>query len=81
MNTAEETDPVGPIHPTVKEQVVDLYTDLAHEIEREVAEPHDSSQSDLLVQKHVTGVSISLFILISLFLLAVIAGIALYRHG
>ncbi len=68
-------------HASVKEQVAGLYKDLAHEVEREVAPPHDSSQSDSLVQKHVTGISITFFVLISLFLAAAIFAVGLYvRH-
>ena len=73
METAEP-------NPSVKEQVADLFQDLEHEIEREVAVPHDSSQSDVLVQKHVTGLAISFFVLIALFLVAAIAGIAIFMH-
>jgi hypothetical protein len=65
--------------PKVKDQIVELYEDLGHEIAVEV-ETHDSSQSDVLVKKHVTGIAISFFILIGLGLLAAIAGIALYTH-
>ena len=34
---------------TVKDQVVELYEDFEHEVEREAHSPHDSSQSDVLV--------------------------------
>ena len=40
-------------HATVKDQVVELYEDFEHEVEREVHSPHDSSQSDMLVGKHL----------------------------
>ena len=64
----------------VRQQVAELFCDVEHEVEREVAEPHDSSQSDSLIRNHVTGISISLFVLIEIFLAAVIVGITLYSH-
>jgi hypothetical protein len=67
-------------HPSVKEQVVDLYKDLEHEVERESSPAHDSSQSDVLVRKHVTGLAVSFFVLISVFLVAAIVAIARYTH-
>ena len=57
---------------TVKDQVVEMYEDFEHEIEREAHSPHDSSQSDMLVRKHINGLVITFFILIALALLAVI---------
>jgi hypothetical protein len=65
---------------TVKDQVVELYEDFEHEVEREVHIPHDSSQSDVLVGKHVNGLVITFFTLIALALLAVIVGYAMYTH-
>ena len=56
----------------VKDQVVEMYEDFEHEIEREAHSPHDSSQSDMLVRKHINGLVITFFILIALALLAVI---------
>ena len=56
----------------VKDQAVEMYEDFEHEIEREVHSPHDSSQSDALVRKHINGLIITFFILIALALLAVI---------
>ncbi len=67
-------------HHSVKEQVVDLFQDLEHEVERETSPAHDSSQSDVLVRKHVTGLAVSFFVLIALFLLAAIVAIAMYSH-
>jgi hypothetical protein len=67
-------------HSTVKEQVVELYGDFEHEVEREVRSPHDSSQSDVLVHKHINGLVITFFILIALALLAAIGGYAMYTH-
>jgi len=64
----------------VRQQVAELFYDVEHEVEREVAEPHDLSQSDSLIRNHVTGISVSLFVLIEIFLAAVIIGIALYSH-
>ena len=67
-------------HATVKDQVVELYEDFEHEVEREVHNPHDSSQSDMLVHKHINGLVITFFILIALALLAAIGAFAIYSH-
>jgi len=67
-------------HSTVKDQVVELYEDLEHEVQREVHNPLDSSQGDLLVRKHINGLAITFFILIALSLLAAIVGYAMYTH-
>ena len=68
-------------HATVKDQVIELYVDFEHEVEREVHSPHDSSQSDVLVRKHINGIVIAFFILIALSLLAAITAFAIYtRH-
>ena len=64
----------------IREQVAELFHDVEHEVQREVAEPHDLSQSDSLIRNHVTGISVSLFALIEIFLAAVIVGITLYSH-
>ena len=67
-------------HVTVKDQVVDLYEDFEHEVEREAHSPHDSSQSDVLVRKHINGIVIAFFILIALSLLVVIGAYAIHTH-
>jgi hypothetical protein len=67
-------------HATVKDQTVELFEDFEHEVEREVHSPHDSSQSDVLVRKHINGIAITFFILIALSLLAAIVGYAIYTH-
>ena len=68
-------------HATVKDQVVELYEDFEHEVEREMHSPHDSSQSDVLVRKHINGLVIFFFILIALSVLAAIGAFAIYsRH-
>jgi hypothetical protein len=59
-------------HATVKDQVVEMYEDFEHEVEREAHSPHDFSQSDKLVRKHINGLVITFFTLIALALLAVI---------
>jgi hypothetical protein len=66
--------------PSAKDQVLDLFHDLEHEVEREASPAHDSSQSDVLVKKHVTGLAVSFFVLISVFLVAVIVAITMYTH-
>jgi hypothetical protein len=74
-------------HPSVKDQasemVQDIQSEVTHEVKRIHAakEPVDPSQSDHVVRRHVAGLSITFFIGIALFLLAAIAGIAIYTHG
>jgi hypothetical protein len=65
---------------TVTDEVVELYQDFEHEVEREAHNPPDSSQSDVLVRKHINGLVIAFFILIALFIVAAIVGYALYTH-
>ena len=67
-------------HETVKDQVVEMYEDFEHEVEREAHSPHDSSQSDKLVRKHINGLVIVFFTLIALALLAVIVVGEFYTH-
>lgn len=67
-------------HATVKDQIVELYEDFEHEVEREAQSPHDSSQSDVLVRKHIDGLVIAFFVLIALALLVAIVGYAMYTH-
>jgi hypothetical protein len=67
-------------HSTVKDQIVEMYEDFEHEVEHEAHSPHDSSQSDMLVGKHINGLVIAFFILIALALLAVIAGGMIYTY-
>ena len=72
---------------SVKEQVVGLGRDLKGEVKHEVRQmratgsPADPNTTDELVQKHVTGLSISLFVIIALILLAAIGGIYWYSHA
>ncbi|HVC48381.1 MAG TPA: hypothetical protein VND90_14155 [Terracidiphilus sp.] len=67
-------------HSTVKDQAVELFEELEHEVEREVHNPLSSTQGDLPVQKHINGLAITFFILIALFVLAAIVGYAIYTH-
>ena len=64
----------------VKDQAVEMYEDFEHEIEGEAHSPHDSSQSDKLVQKHINGLVIAFFTLIALALLAVVVVGRIYTH-
>jgi len=72
---------------SVGQQAAEMYSEIGEEVKHEAhnmratGEPAQLNQSDRLVRRHVTGISISFFILIALFLLAAIAGIALYQHG
>jgi hypothetical protein len=65
-----------------KEMVKDIHSEVKHEVSRihDAKEPVDASQSDHVVRRHVTGLSITFFVLIGLFLVAVIAGIAIFGH-
>ncbi len=47
---------------------------------RNANEPVDPTHTDTVVRRHVAGLSISFFLLIALFLLAAIVGIAIYAH-
>jgi hypothetical protein len=47
---------------------------------RNTNEPVDPTHTDRVVRRHVAGLSISFFLLIALFLLAAIVGIAIYAH-
>ena len=65
-----------------KNMVQDVKGEVAHEVHRiHVAkEPVDPTQSDHVVRRHVPGLSISFFVAIGIFLLLVIAGIAIYTN-
>ena len=73
--------------PTVKEELTGFGKDLKNEVKHEVREMRrtgdvvDPNHTDELVQKHVTGLSISLFLIIALLLLAAIGGIYWYSHA
>ncbi len=83
---AYEPTGTGP-DPSVKEQVTGFGKDLKNEVKHEVRHmkatgaPADPATTDELVQKHVTGLSISMFLIIALVLLAVIGGIYWYSHA
>jgi hypothetical protein len=78
---------IGETTKNVKQQTGDMVSDITDEVKHEVhniryvKEPVDPTHSDKLVRRHVTGLSISFFVLIALFLVAVIAGIAIYEHA
>jgi len=65
-----------------KNMVQDVKGEVAHEVHRiHVAkEPVDPTHSDHVVRRHVPGLSISFFVAIGIFLLLVIAGIAIYTN-
>ena len=76
-----------PQPPQKAEEVDDnIFEAVKKEVQHEVAhignskEPVDSTQSDVLVQKHFSGLFITLLSLVVLFLIAAIAGIAIYTH-
>ena len=72
---------------SVRQQTGEMVGDIAGEVKHEayniryVKEPVDPTHTDVVVRRHVTGISISFFILIAIFLLAVIAGVAIYERG
>ena len=63
-----------------------LYSAVKSEVQHELAhiedskEPVDSTQSDVLVQKHFSGLFITLLVLVAVFLLGAIAVIAMYKR-
>jgi len=71
----------------IKEETGSMVSDVAGEVKHEVhniryvKEPVDPTHTDTVVRRHVTGLSISFFVGIVLFLIAVIIGVALYQHG
>ena len=75
-------------HPpqTIEEVDDSLYGAVKSEVKHEVAhivdnkEPVDPTQSDVLVQKHFSGLFILILILVVLFLGAIVAVIAIYSH-
>jgi len=73
--------------PSVKEEVTGFCRDLKNEVKHEARQMSasgnlaDPNTTDELVQKHVTGLSISLFVIIALVLLAAIGGIYWYSHA
>jgi len=80
--TESHTGPTGQMTDQAKEMVKDIHSEVKHEMSRIHAakEPVDASQSDHVVRRHVTGLSITFFVLIGLFLVAVIVGIAIFGH-
>jgi len=65
---------------SVKGQVVDFYKDFKDAAERETHDPPDTSQGDQVVRKHANGVAVTVFALIGLFLLVVLAGYAIHTY-
>jgi hypothetical protein len=80
MSTAENTS------QSVKTQAGAMVNDIGAEMKyearhmRNASEPVDPTHTDRVVRRHVAGLSISFFVLIALFLLAAIVGIAIYAH-
>jgi hypothetical protein len=76
------------VHPPSNADEVDdsLLTAVKTEVQHEVhnieytKEPVDPTHSDVLVQKHVSGLFITLLIFVAVVLLLAIGGIALYTH-
>ncbi len=76
------------VHPPRNSDEINdnLITAVKTEVEHEVhniehtQEPVDPTHSDVLVQKHFTGLFITLLVFVALVLLIAIGGIALYSH-
>jgi hypothetical protein len=72
--------------PSVKTQAGAMVDDIGAEVKyearhmRNASEPVDPTHTDRVVRRHVAGLSISFFVVIALFLLAAIVGIAIYAH-
>jgi hypothetical protein len=65
-------------HDPVKQQLKEFFLDIEHELERETLPAHDASKADLVVRKHVDGLAITFFTLVTLFLFGAIVAIALF---
>jgi len=80
---AENTDQHASVADKAKSMVRDVKSEVTHEVHRihAVKEPVDPTQSDHVVRRHAPGLSISFFVAIGLFLLVVIAGIAIYTQA
>jgi hypothetical protein len=63
-------------HQGIQGQLGEFFADLGHEIQRETH--MDSSQSDMVVQRHVSGLVIAMFSLVAVLLLASIWVIAFF---
>jgi hypothetical protein len=80
MSIAESTN------QSVKTKAGAMVDDIGSEVKyearhmRNANEPVDPTHTDTVVRRHVAGLSISFFLLIALFLLAAIVGIAIYAH-
>jgi len=75
---------VREMHPSVGDQAAGLYDDVSSEIKHEVRqikankEPVDPSQTDVVVRRHVLGLSIGTFVMIAVFLIVAIAAIVAF---
>jgi len=78
----KDTEPHTSVTGQAKDMVADIKSEVSHEVHRihSVKEPVDPSQSDHVVRRHAAGLSISFFVVIALFLVVVIAGIAIYTQ-
>jgi hypothetical protein len=80
--------PTPSVHPPNDADEVDdnLLTAVTEEVKHEVHnmeytnEPVDATHSDVLVQKHFSGLFITVLIFVAVVLLIAIGGIALYTH-
>ena len=71
----------------IKQPTGSMVDDISSEVKHEVhnihyaKEPVDPTHSDRVVRRHVAGISISFFVAILVFLVAVIAGIFFYQRS
>jgi Fe2+ transport system protein B len=81
--TESHQSTAGQLRDDANAMVQDVKAEVQHEAKHMYAEkePVDPTQSDHVVRHHVTGLSITFFIAIALFLLAVIASVAIYTHS
>lgn len=79
---AEKSETHTSVADRARGLVDDIKSEVTHEVHRihAVKKPVDPTQSDHVVRRHVAGLSISFFVVIGLFLVAVIAGIAIYTY-
>ena len=79
-------EPRGDSQPSVKDQASDLVQDIKSEVKHEARQidasnrPVDSTQTDVVVRRHVGGLSIAFFVAIALVLIAAMLGILIYSH-
>jgi hypothetical protein len=73
-------------HTTMRGQASDLVADVKGEVQHEAHDmradnrPVDPSHDDHVVRRHVNGLTITFFVAIVLFLIAIIVGYLMFGH-